>query len=767
MAGLNYVDPADIHAVVVGLERYPRAPRDWSLRGAGKDAVRFAQWLNRGGVPPQNITLLLSPMEERLPFLEAASNDAGLAYRLVTSVNDIRRVFIEELKHAAGGLLYVYWGGHGVLGEDGRLLFYPDASAEDKLCLSVEELRVFLAQMASSGFRQQILFFDACATFVEEHGSESAPVVVPLPLPRRETAQQFLLHASRDGQAAEQDDVAESGAFSTVLLQWLEQHAADLHPDLSALHDAVREHFEAQRAANGPAQTPVTCRYLTFDGTQDDTETYTAPVDSIARLAVVGALETMFPDEGQLKVHAARVAGACGAARLVHGYSTRTFAEVLLCTPRAMATFIALLSADAVSATAEPFRVLSLAHVPPGLLSVGEYADLRELLMRAPEMSPAMVAAITQQILPGASGVQMETGSTVSGAQLLAHVENLEQHPGGHSHTAPRRRTTPAVLRFTEHLVAVFDRYPGWCRKLSKWGERVADRLGVDTTTLEDLSAAAHSWAHSLTQSSTAPRVVVQVYPEPAAGTFTCVVWSDPGTGELGRYAHDDNGIPLAPDQAVRLIERAIRSLSVSDTQAPVVEIVLEAADMLAVPVHTWNGADPGHVVPLLLAVRRRLALRCAPLASAEAEESRRAMLERRWNGRGDGKAVYLDPIHAGGYSAYGRLEADQDVARVVVRAGGDDAARMIQFALYLGYPVILWDHDAAQAVPDSYFVPLDPEGTISELPERVRRYWAKVCEDPIQHPVRPALLLDNPERQMPPALAVLRQSASDEASMR
>ncbi|MEU1466312.1 caspase family protein [Streptomyces sp. NPDC005727] len=767
MAGLNRVAPTDIHAVVVGLERYPRAPRDWSLRGAGKDAVRFARWLTRGGVPPQNITLLLSPMRESGPLLEAAAANEGLTCRQVASAHDVRRVFIDEFRQAAGGLLYVYWGGHGVLGEDGRLLFHPDASAEDKLCLSVEELRVFLTQMASHGFRQQVLFFDACATFVEEHGSESAPVVVPLPQARRETAQQFLLHASRDGQAAEQDDVAESGAFSTVLLQWLEEHAADLHPDLTALHHAVRQHFEKQRAANGPTQTPVTCRYLTLDGTEDDTETYTAPVDPTARLEVMGVLETMFPNAGELKVHAARVARACGAARLADACSTRTFAEVLLSTPRAMATLIDLLSHDAVSATAEPFRTLALAHVPPGLLSVGDYADLRELLMKAPEMSPATVAAITQHILPGASGVQMETGSTVSGAQLLAHVENLEQHPGGRSHTNPRRRTAPAVIRFTEHLAAVFDQYPGWCRKLNKWGERVADRLGVDATTLEDLRTAAQAWARLLTQSSATPRVVVQVYPDPAAQTFTCVVWSDPGTGELARYAHDDNGIPLAPARAVRLIERAIRSLSVSDNQAPVVEIVLEAADMLSVPVHTWNGADPGHVVPLLLAVRRRLALRCAPLASTEAEEGRRAMLARRWHGRADGKAVYLDQIHAQGYSAYGRLEADQDVARVVVRTGGDDAARMIQLALYLGYPVILWDHEAAQALSDTYFVPLDPEGTIPELPERVRRYWAKVCEDPVGHPVRPALVLEDPERQMPPAPAMPRPSARDEASMR
>ncbi len=256
----------------------------------------------------------------------------------------------------------------------------------------------------------------------------------------------------------------------------------------------------------------------------------------------------------------------------------------------------------------------------------------------------------------------------------------------------------------------------------------------------------------------------MQVYPEHATETFTCVVWTDQGTGELVRYSHEDNGVPLAPAQAVQLIQRATRSLSVSDAEAPVVEIVLDAGDMRAVPVYTW--ADASHVVPLLLAVRRRITLRCAPLASVEHEEERRTRLERRWSNRADGRTVYLDQGHTQGMSAYGALEDDHDVARVVVRTGCHDSAQLIQLALYLGYPVILWDHDAPQAVADTHFAPLDPEGALPELPERVRRYWAKVCTDPARHPVRPVLLLDNPERTLPPVLTMTRHFASDEASI-
>jgi hypothetical protein len=102
----------------------------------------------------------------------------------------------------------------------------------------------------------------------------------------------------------------------------------------------------------------------------------------------------------------------------------------------------------------------------------------------------------------------------------------------------------------------------------------------------------------------------------------------------------------------------------------------------------------------------------------------------------------------------------------VVVKTSCDDSAQMIQLALYLGYPVILWDHDASQDIADAHFVPLDPEGPLLELPERVRKYWAKVCMDPARHPARPALLLDDPEKQLPPVPALTRQFSSDEASV-
>jgi len=80
MAGLNRTRPGDVHAVVVGLENYPRAS-EMSLPGAAGNAVRFARWLRDGGVPKENITLLLSALEESLPDIAVEAEAADLAWR--------------------------------------------------------------------------------------------------------------------------------------------------------------------------------------------------------------------------------------------------------------------------------------------------------------------------------------------------------------------------------------------------------------------------------------------------------------------------------------------------------------------------------------------------------------------------------------------------------------------------------------------------------------------------------------------------------------
>ncbi|MDN0199157.1 hypothetical protein [Streptomyces sp. S.PNR 29] len=766
MAELNRTDPGDIHAVVVGLENYPRAA-EMSLRGAADNALRFARWLRGGGVPKKNITVLLSALDED-ECVTAAAEGADVTWRPVGTAEDIRTVFVHELATVSGGLLYVYWGGHGALGRDhgGRLLFTPDACADDLRCVGVEELRDFLTRDDLSGFTQQVFFFDACAAFVEQYQLDVGPVRVPFPRRPRREVEQFLLYAARDGQEAEQDSATGTGLFSRTALDWLEKRATDLHPDLPRLERHVRTSFEDGYTDTGPLQTPMAYHYRALDGTGFSTAF--ARTDRAALLEVVGTLHKVFgKDDSACLMYAARIGKACGHSPATAKDPAQWFAGALLTRPRMMATFIEALVHDKKNKAARAFLRLALAHGAPGLLSVQEHADLRDLLARWPALSPVTVNMLTDAAAPSADA-HVTANGVLSTAQLMDHVARLEEYPGGWSQVTKRFRV-PALVAFTKYLTVHTGPssvpYP-LRNKLDRWGDRVAERLFVESADVDGVRDRAAEWDEEVSASSAPPRVVVQVYPQDEPDTFVCVVWSDAGTGKLAQYNDPDNGVPLSSARGVRLVQRALGSLTAEDGSTPVVEIVLRREHIVDVLVHAWDGAG-GTGSPLLLGVEQGVTLRCAPLAAAHREQSRRASLKRRWARRSLGKVVHLDESHADddprATRAYGALSTDGDASRAVVLSGRRAGALLVRAALAVGYPVVLWDSEDSQALDPAVFAPLQPEGDLAHLPERVRSYWARTRLDPVGHPVRPALLLEDHDRQLPPVLSLTRSPDPEE----
>ncbi|MBV6702613.1 caspase family protein [Kitasatospora aureofaciens] len=292
MAGLIGADPARVHAVLVGIARYPRVP-SLDLPGAAADAVRFARWLRDRGVPPENIALLLSAEAERLAELRTEANEHGLEIRPIDSRDQVMDVFTQQTAAQEGDLLFVYWGGHGVLGPDGqRVLVCPDASAADLRAIELDGLRRYLTRRDVAWFGRQVLLVDTCAQFFEDLNQPSGPAVAAfLPGPRA-SADQFVLHAAADGQVAGEDPARRSGRFSTVLLDWLESHAPTVEPDLTVLLGHVKEHFNALARAGKPLQTPVTLHIRTIDGDIEDftvEPTGTTELDRLRELSRVAA----------------------------------------------------------------------------------------------------------------------------------------------------------------------------------------------------------------------------------------------------------------------------------------------------------------------------------------------------------------------------------------------------------------------------------------------------------------------------------------------
>ncbi len=243
------VDPARVHALVVGIERY-EAGDAWGLPGPARDAVRFWRLLRESGVPESQLRLHLSPLP---PY------DPQVPYRSADQAT-LRRVLVRELSPAQGDMLWVWWGGHGVLDRAGRLrLFCADAGVDDKVGIDLDSALARYAGDAVPGLREQMWIVDACETFEEDLAFREALPADALPVGRPGHAhRQTVLRAAGRGRAAANDPVRATGLFSDVLLALLGDRAAALPapPDPEELFPAVRARIAALREEGRTLQHP-------------------------------------------------------------------------------------------------------------------------------------------------------------------------------------------------------------------------------------------------------------------------------------------------------------------------------------------------------------------------------------------------------------------------------------------------------------------------------------------------------------------------------
>ncbi|MGW1167688.1 effector-associated domain 2-containing protein [Streptomyces sp. NPDC002550] len=242
-------DPARVHALIVGVEAYDAGPA-WDLPGPARDAVRFHRLLRTAGVPEHQLRLHLAPLPPHVPELPYAAADHAT----------LRRVLVRELALAQGDILWVWWGGHGVLDRSGRLrLFCADATTADKLGIDLDSALERYAGDAVPGLARQMWVVDACETFEEDLAFREQLPPDALPVGGRNLVHhQTLLRAAGRGRAAANDPVRGTGLFSDVLLGLLADRAAVLPapPDPEELFPAVRARIGALREAGRTLQYP-------------------------------------------------------------------------------------------------------------------------------------------------------------------------------------------------------------------------------------------------------------------------------------------------------------------------------------------------------------------------------------------------------------------------------------------------------------------------------------------------------------------------------
>ncbi|MEU4484802.1 effector-associated domain 2-containing protein [Streptomyces purpurascens] len=243
------MNPARVHALIVGVERYD-AGSGWDLPGPARDAVAFHRLLREAGVPDDQLRLHLAPLPPYTP---------GVSYQPADHAT-LRRVLVRELPLAQGDVLWVWWGGHGVLDRAGHLrLFCSDASTADKLGIDLDSALERYAGDAVPAFGDQLWIVDACETFEEDLAFREQLPPDALPVGRRNLAhRQTLLRAAGRGRAAANDPERGTGLFSEILLGLLADRAAVLPalPDPEGLFPAVRARIAALREAGRTLQYP-------------------------------------------------------------------------------------------------------------------------------------------------------------------------------------------------------------------------------------------------------------------------------------------------------------------------------------------------------------------------------------------------------------------------------------------------------------------------------------------------------------------------------
>ncbi|WP_461081677.1 effector-associated domain 2-containing protein [Streptomyces deserti] len=243
------MDPGRVHALIVGIEAYDAGPA-WDLPGPARDAVAFHRLLRAAGVPDAHLRLHLAPLPPYTPDVPYEPADHAT----------LRRVLVSELPSAQGDILWVWWGGHGVLDLSERLrLFCADASTADKLGIDLDSALARYAGDSVPGFAEQLWIVDACETFEEDLAFREPLPAHALPVGRRTTThRQTVLRAAGRGRAAANDPVRSTGLFSDVLLALLAERAAVLPapPDPEELFPAVRARIAALRETGRTLQHP-------------------------------------------------------------------------------------------------------------------------------------------------------------------------------------------------------------------------------------------------------------------------------------------------------------------------------------------------------------------------------------------------------------------------------------------------------------------------------------------------------------------------------
>ncbi|MFJ3880175.1 SAV_2336 N-terminal domain-related protein [Streptomyces sp. NPDC090077] len=244
------------YAVVVGVETYA-TENSIDLDGPAHDVRRITDWLLAQGVPPGNITALVSPVEHNRGVVA----ETGVPTREATTANVTTALFGETAARSDADVLLVFWSGHGYTDEQGSYLGTSDAPAWAGVSLT-NLLRRFRSPEGST-CDEQFWFIDACASprspFAEDADTTGATDPAG-PYGLRPGRHQHVYMAS----GPENDAIevpGQGGLFSLQLLEVLHEVSPWDEDTPFTLAAKLRERFAELRRRGRTRQTPTYTRY--------------------------------------------------------------------------------------------------------------------------------------------------------------------------------------------------------------------------------------------------------------------------------------------------------------------------------------------------------------------------------------------------------------------------------------------------------------------------------------------------------------------------
>ncbi|MEU6253354.1 caspase family protein [Streptomyces sp. NPDC047043] len=282
--------PSRTSVVVVGVESYEAGP-DWDLDGPAEDARRFADWFLERDVPPERVSVLVSPLERNAAVWEQRPHPVHPADQATVHRELLRRIAGED-----GELLWVVWGGHGVVDAAGhRRVFCADAVSDDRVNLDLDEALAFFRSNAVSAFRRQIWLVDACQSLPDVRRTRRRLPHSAFPAGSPTAGHdQAALFAVRAGERALNLSGERTGLFSREVLRLLADADPGLWPpDVNALYASLRHTFADLRARGLARQTPIHLWSRGWDGSEGQllaTGTPAAPAPARPSNAAVRAV---------------------------------------------------------------------------------------------------------------------------------------------------------------------------------------------------------------------------------------------------------------------------------------------------------------------------------------------------------------------------------------------------------------------------------------------------------------------------------------------